>query len=152
MQNNSHPQHLRPGPDCASFVDALPLLTLNAVGSEEAVRLHTHLATCAYCQTQRAVYDRIDVALRRTYSTGVTSLFSPEELLAMTSDEQWPEAPTSATYDRAESAPQPERLRRHTSLFYSPLAVIAAVLVVGLLAATFAVFSHHSMSSVGATT
>jgi BNR/Asp-box repeat len=188
MQNKSHPQPPRPGPDCASFVDDLPLLDVNALEEQEAARLRAHLETCVYCQTQRAAYDLIDVALRRTFSTQEILLVSAEDMMAMTNEEQWAEVPTFAVPDLAESGAQTEFVsdsqseessvkfdgrgtmksmhsgpqsrvkrtsvpvspRRHSVFLRMPLAAVAAVMVVGLLAATFVVFSHRPLPPVGA--
>jgi BNR/Asp-box repeat len=163
MQNNAHLQPPRPGPDCAAYVNELPLLGVNALKENEAARLHAHLETCVYCQMQRAAYDRIDIALRRAFSTQVALLVSPEDMMAMTNEEQWPEVPAIAPYDHAQSGAQTDFVndtqseesslkfhgRRHSPLLHTPLAVVAAVLVVGLLAATFVVFSHRPLYSVG---
>ena len=86
MQNNGHLQLPQPGPDCASFADLLPLLGVSAFEDEETSRLQTHLASCAYCQAQRVIYDRLDVLLRHSFATPPTLLVSPEDILAMTSD------------------------------------------------------------------
>jgi hypothetical protein len=62
MFNGTHRQPV-PGPLCASYAPALPVLDdLTDIRLAEDTR--AHLAGCAWCRAQRATYDHFDVALR----------------------------------------------------------------------------------------
>ncbi len=62
MLNGTHRQPV-PGPLCASYAPALPVLDdLTDIRLAEDTR--AHLAGCAWCRAQRATYDHFDEALR----------------------------------------------------------------------------------------
>lgn len=142
MNNNGHLPVPRPGPECASFIDLLPLLGVGTLDEQEADRLHLHLTTCAYCQTQRTTYDRMDVVLRHSFGVQETLLFSSEQIMAITNDEQRPE-PTPSAAPTLLDTRRPRRARRFVSL----LSAIAAVLLI--TAVTVAVFASHTLPPKG---
>lgn len=58
-----------PGPLCASYAHALPMLD-DLTDAHLAAETRAHLADCAWCRAQRATYDRFDEALRRYFAPG----------------------------------------------------------------------------------
>ena len=127
-----------PGPTCAAFVDLLPLLGEETLGADEAQRLRQHLQTCPYCQTQRAIYDRIAKALYRYGEPPEVGPFSSEEVVQMLHD------PSPAPL--APPAPFPAARARQVRRLVSGFSVLAAVLVITLLTATF-LASHPSVGN-----
>ena len=145
MQNNGHLPFPRPGPDCASFADLLPLLGVSELEEQKAARLQTHLAACAYCQAQQAIYDHIDIVLRNAFAMPATFSLSPEDMMTLTNhEEQRSEPPAPAAPAPLKSPPS-----RHTRRFVSLLSAIAAVLVVIVVVAGI-VASRSSLPRVGA--
>ena len=156
MQNNGHFPLPQPGPDCASFADLLPLLGVSAFEDEETIRLQTHLASCAYCQAQRVLYDRLDVVLRHSFATPPTLLVSPEEILAMTNDrplgeltdepylEPEPPAHAPTASPRAYSRGSPRRL---VSGIFAVAAVLLLLLDIAGILASRGMLSAGSVSN-----
>jgi hypothetical protein len=136
VNSNGHLPIPRPGPECASFIDLLPLLSVGTLEKQEANRLHLHLATCAYCQTQRATYDRIDVVLRHSFGAQETFLFSPEQLMATIDQEQKDQEQQEPRIAPATPAlPTPLRTHhpRQTRRVVSFISALAAVLVIAVV-------------------
>ncbi len=130
----------RPEAACSAFVDLLPLLGEETLAGDEAQALREHLSTCAYCQTQRATYERIATALSRYGEPAEERPFSAEELLQITQDAPpLPAAPpTPAAF--------PAAPRRRVVRLVSGFSALAAVLVIAIITATL-IASHHPASS-----
>ncbi len=62
--------HRLPSPDCAAFAPLLPLASYDLLSEEKATALRAHLATCASCQAELAIYDQAEAALRHAFSLG----------------------------------------------------------------------------------
>lgn len=123
-----------PGPTCAAFVDLLPLVGEETLADDEALRLHQHLPTCAYCQTQRSIYDRIAEALSRYGELPEVRPFSPEEVVQMLEDV--PPTPLKPP------APFPAAKARRARRLISSFSALAAVLVIVLLTVTLQALHH----------
>lgn len=126
--SNGHIPAFHPGPDCESFADLLPLLGAGTLDERDALRLRAHTATCAYCRTQRATYDRIDVALRRYYGAPAAPLFSPEDIMSVTDEGQRPELAPKAPIPLSEH--HPRRTRRVVSIISGIAAVLVIIVVI----------------------
>lgn len=136
---NRHFPEPSPGPDCVSFVDLLPLLDEDLLHELEASRLRAHLAACAYCQRERAAYERIAANLRHHFGAQPLRL-SPEDIMALSDEKPASEAARAAAPQARGTPPasprlwlrlaRPQtRLRRFASLF----SAVAAVLVIGVV-------------------
>lgn len=132
---------IQPTPECAGFEELLPLLDTDALTAEEISRTQLHLAGCAWCQAQRAGYDTFEAALRRHYGSDVSDGSSITLEGIMRADGMVNEEET-ATDDESqfvlEVSPIAPPVRRAPRRRWR-LAEIAAVLVVGLLAAALLV-------------
>lgn len=139
--SHTYPAHIHaPGPDCPRFAALLPVLDDDTVDPDNAAHARAHLATCAYCQTQRAAYDRVDTGLRRHFGLAVAKPYSTEEIMSTILDDSDGDSDTVTTHDtRPPSQTMPARPRRRRML--SGLAALAAVLVLSLLAT--ALFISH---------
>lgn len=134
---NNADQHATPrsGPDCGTFADLLPLLGVGALEAQAEDRLRQHLATCDYCQLQRATYERMDFALRRSFGASASLLLSPEDIMSLNDQEPMAEPPL-----RTPAAPFRAPMHRPRRVF-TWVAAIAAVMVITLL--TTALFISH---------
>lgn len=84
MLNGKHRQPF-PGPLCASYAHALPVLD-DLTDTRLAADTFAHLAGCAWCRAQRATYDRFDKALRLHFAPDATPFFSIQGLEAVMPD------------------------------------------------------------------
>ena len=163
--NTRHPS----GPECARYVELLPQFRQGTLTRADEMALRAHLATCGYCQTQLADYDRLDAALytymgrfARTAPTAddlvrlavarVPST-SPAQLNHHQSQASWESRrdysmyndPDETTYEML-TLPRSDRRppqAQHTRT-RPVLATIAALLLIGLAATLFAVFGRPS--------
>ncbi len=125
--NSNH--HL-PSPDCAACSPLLPLAAHDLLSEEKTRALHAHLAICAACRAELAIYDRAEAALHRAFALpqGGTPPFSKEDImrnLISRTDSTAPLAPP------APAAAFPQRKRR----FLANFSALAAALIIILLAA-----------------
>lgn len=84
MLNGKHRQPV-PGPLCASYAHALPVLN-DLTDAHLAADTVAHLAGCAWCRAQRATYDRFDEALRLHFAPDAMPFFSIQGLEAVMPD------------------------------------------------------------------
>ncbi|HEU4785427.1 MAG TPA: hypothetical protein VFS83_18955 [Ktedonobacterales bacterium] len=130
-----------PTPACAAFETLLPLLDTDTLTPDEATATREHIAGCAWCHAQRTGYNIFEAALRRHYSSDVSDGSSitlegiaradgmvNEDEVAMDDESQLV----------LEVSPIAQPIRRAPRRRWR-LAEIAAVLVVGLLAAALLV-------------
>ncbi len=125
--------HLSPTADCRAIADILPLLDEPDVDAHQAAQARAHLATCAYCQEQRAAYRRLEAAALRYLGPPATPRYRTEEImgdLLMEPAAASVDAKTSPAGVRRAAPFGPHRPRR----LLSGLASLAAVLVIALLA------------------
>lgn len=146
MSHDLSTQVYEPGPDCSRFAALLPVLDDAPADSVSVTRAREHLSHCAYCQRQRAAYDRVEAGLRRHFGAAlVAPLATMEEMMSdiLNSDAE-AGAATSRGGTRAATQVAPSRGSRR---MLSGLAALAAVLVLSLLATVIFV-SHRPASPV----
>lgn len=146
----THPTPIpSPTPECAAFESLLPLLDTDALTPDEATTTRRHLTGCAWCRAQRTGYDTFEAALRRYYGADVSSAMgtpkTPLRLEDIMRADEYKNTDAAEQDDTsslvieissiAPAAPRvfPKRWRPRR------FAEIAAVVVVGLLAATLLV-------------
>jgi len=126
---NSHaPQ---PTPDCATYSPLVPLLAYGLLEAVEAEDVRAHLATCAYCQTQAALDDALDAAVREQVlpmDDEDRLLFTTEEILRMSDRSAEGRTDTQPTTDQAHS-PGARRFRMRVAFVSAAAAVLLACLV-----------------------
>jgi hypothetical protein len=145
MNANGYRPFPTPGPACASFADALPLLGENTLDAETDAHLRQHVATCAYCQAQVATDTRIAGVFRRYFEQPAPRLFSPEELMQITRKDK---RPSDAGHPPA--APTPMRPRGRRSGPIKTLGAVAAIAaVVVLFVILFQGFLGHNHTQTG---
>jgi hypothetical protein len=135
MTDNHHIPQPLPGPLCPSFAALLPVLNEPAVDAHAAAEARAHAATCAYCQSQLATYDRLEAALRRHLGPAETPRRHAEDIMRdLMNDQPLSEADlTISTPPTPLPGPRgPGRSRR----FISGLAAMAAVLATVMIIAT----------------
>ena len=143
------PQPVLPTPDCAAIAPLLPLLDSSDLSAEEVIRARAHLETCAWCKREHAAHVIVSDALRRQYGEPPESArpFLTMESFVNTSDTRnrpdqgqldtaYPYLPTDA------SRAIPDHSRRASGRLTGIAAVAAALLLVGLAATLFAIFSQ----------
>lgn len=150
------------GPECARFSALLPRFRQGLLSPADDTYLRAHLATCAYCRAQLATFDRLDESLRRSIDRFAPTTPAADDLVRVAVAHN-PLA-SSATMPSDQST-TPRMRQRETTMFDSEdtliqqrtipprprhprprpvLATIAALLLVGLTAALFAMFSRGS--------
>jgi hypothetical protein len=130
-----------PTPACAAFELLLPLLDTDALTPDEATATREHIAGCAWCRAQCEGYDTFGAALHRHYSSDVSegSSITLEGIMRADGlareDEAAMDDESSLVLEVSPIAPPVRRAPRRRWR----IAEIAAVLVVGLLAAALLV-------------
>jgi hypothetical protein len=104
MKNHHHLPASFPGRACATFAPLLLLGSSGALAPEQARQLQTHLAGCAYCQSRRAAYARMEAALRRHFERKGSEPLRTDEILRRIRQEEGLE-------DEEEDEPPLERPR-----------------------------------------
>ena len=139
--------HRIPSSACAAFAPLLPLAGHDLLGEAEGARLRAHLAGCADCRAELAVYDQVELALRRSFAPrlGASPLFTREELMQTLDhntdqpiDHPTPSAPIVPTAT-------PRRARR----FLVGLPALAAMLAIVVIAATLFAARGHKTPGTG---
>ncbi|HEU5347561.1 MAG TPA: zf-HC2 domain-containing protein [Ktedonobacterales bacterium] len=172
--NTSNPRHLSgqpSGPECARYAALLPQFRQGTLSPAEDTALRAHLATCAHCPAQLAIYDTLDAALRtycehfaptvpsaddlvrtaiaRVSAASSAAALNHHQARALGTRQQDTQKDTAMPDTRPETAVQPPppptpasgrplRNRRQ----HPVLATIAALLLIGMAAAIFAVFAR----------
>ena len=162
--NMRHPS----GPECARYRSLLPQFRQGTLSPADERNLRAHLATCAYCRAQLATYDRLDAALRISLDRYTPTTPSADDLVriavarvssaalaAMNHHQSRTPGvrqrenamfdPRDAIYDTPtmpQTAYRPPRNTRTRPV----LATIAALALIGLAAALFAMFARPSTS------
>lgn len=160
--NMRHPS----GPECARYSSLLPQLRQGTLAADDESNLRTHLATCAYCRAQLATYDRLDAALGAYLDRYTPTTPSADDLVRIAVARVAAAAPAAtnhhqphtpgirqreyamfdpydATYETPtlpQTAYRPPRTPRTRPV----LATIAALLLIGLAAALFTIFTRPS--------
>jgi hypothetical protein len=127
---NHHDAPPTPGPECAALAPLLPLLSEGGNDTHAEAGVRGHLATCAYCQSQLAAYDRLDDALRRHFGPNAVPTLALEEIMDDIRD--LTEEPGSAPVHSEASAPL-DRPARGPRRALPAVAAVAAVLLIALL-------------------
>ena len=141
------PQPVLPGPDCATIAPLLPLRDSSDLSAEEAIRARAHLETCAWCKREHAAHVIVDAALRRQYGEPPERAlpFLTMESFVNTSDTRDRRGQLATTYPPSDTARTvPDYPRRGPGRLTGIAAVAAALLLVGLAATLFALFSPTS--------
>jgi hypothetical protein len=156
MTHSSPPMPMpKPTPECASFDALLPLLGTDALTGDEAHATQSHLATCAWCHAQRASYDALEAAALRHYHPNSAPTthdgMRPFQLADILRGGADGKVPDDMDEDRSKlpfevspitpATPKTPRRQRGQRSPWRPrlMAEIAAVLIVGLLAAALLV-------------
>ena len=147
------------GPECANYTPMLPQFRQGTLAPSEAAALSAHLATCAYCRAQLATYDRLDAALSSYLHHYAPTAPYADDLVAAaiarvaSQPTKGPQIDNMmANTDRRDDWTLPPASSSASSYRRSPrgsrphqaLAVIAALLLVGLAAALFATISRNA--------
>lgn len=127
----------KPTPLCAAFAPLLPLLASDELSAEEARSVRTHLAICAWCQSQLATYDTLDTALRRHYGDGehTTYFLSMEDVMSDSEHDAQEITQPSHTHLQT-STTRGGRPPRGPGGRFSAIGAVAAVLLIALFAGT----------------
>ncbi len=135
-------------PTCAAFAPLLPLVGRDLLAEAEAVRLRAHLAGCAHCRAELAIYDEVETALRRSFAPrlGASPPFTREELMqTLDHDTDQPiDHPTPSAPLPAPAAP-PRRSRRLLAV----IPALAAILAIVVIAATLFAARGHKTPGTG---
>lgn len=115
---------------CASFAKFLPILDGPGIEASTAARVRAHLSTCFYCQTERAIYNRIDAAVRLHFAPDGPPYYETEDIMRDLLQDQETLQPDSSP--RRFLTPKPGKTDRPRR-FLSGLAALAAVLVTVLI-------------------
>jgi anti-sigma factor RsiW len=146
------PHRPAPGPDCPRYAPLLPLLDADELTTTEAAAVRRHIDGCPWCQWELADYLTVDMALHQHLSALMAEApIQTEETIMRLADRD--ESDTVHLTDttpeiKLNRAKMPARGQRVAAPPHTLMAGAAAVLVVGLLAATFVFFSHHSASPI----
>jgi len=137
---NHRASQVTPGPLCLRVAPLLPILDEEELDAEEVAEARAHLATCDYCQAQRAIYRRLDKLVARHFAPGAEQL-KPVIGADLVGDvSYWPDTESAAELDdfTVETMPTASQQRPRRIL---GLGALAAVLVVSLMAG--ALFASH---------
>jgi hypothetical protein len=154
------------GPECARYASLIPQFREGTLTRAEDTALRVHLATCAYCQAQLASYDQLDAALTTHSNRFARTAPASDDLVrlavasvssaapAATNHHQsrtlWARQRENAMFDHEDMTYEAQTLPR---IDYRPpraprtrpvLAAIAALLLIGMAAALFALFGRPS--------
>jgi len=140
-----------PQPLCTAFEPLLPLLSQDRLDADEAVTTREHVATCTWCQGRLRDFDFLRDALRRLEGrdgvAGDLPTYRPltrEDIVLASSIQTTTLAPAPPR-----ELPRSQRVLGH----FTPLAAVAAVLLITLLAgALFVRFGRYSGPPVPAAT
>ena len=153
------------GPECARYESLLPQLQQGTLTPAENTSLRAHLATCAYCQAQLAIYDRLDAALHAYIDHYAPTAPSADDLVRIAVARVSSPSPAEVSMNHHDSLGMAQRenamfdsgdtnfddeitLPRtgyrppHNSRTRPVLATIAALLLIGLAAGLFAMFAR----------
>lgn len=123
-------------PDCAAFAQLLPLTGHDLLSEEQASALQAHLATCASCRAELAMYEQAEDALRSTFriSPSAAPPLSKEQImrtLANRADRVGASPAGSVpSLPQARFSERPQRKRR----FFAGVPAVAAALAIVLVA------------------
>jgi hypothetical protein len=139
------PLPVLPGPDCATIAPLLPLLDSYDLSGEDIARVREHLHTCDWCTREYAAHTIVGAALQRHYSgpsQGALPYLSMEHIVN-DYETQDPSTRLSTAYAPT-TAPgtSPDFPRRNPSRLTGIVAVAAALLLVGLAATLFTLFTR----------
>jgi anti-sigma factor RsiW len=141
------PLPVLPGPDCATIAPLLPLLDSHDLSGEDIARVREHLNTCDWCAREYAAHAIVGAALRRHYggpSQGASPYLSMERIVN-DYETQDPSTRLSTAYAPTTAPGTPPNLpRRSPSRLTGIVAVAAALLLVGLAATLFTMFTRTS--------
>jgi hypothetical protein len=134
---------------CAATASLLPLADHNLLSAENEARLREHLATCADCRAELALYTRVDVAWQRAFSANQTGepIVSREALLADIANE--PVAIPARSVRRAESASLPAAQRRRPRRVVAGVSALAACLLIAVIVGAALLARGHTPLGAG---
>ncbi len=141
------PQTVLPGPDCAAIAPLLPLLDSSDLSAEEAIRARAHLKTCAWCAREYAAHAIVDGALQRHFgelSPGTPPFLTMENIVNSIDTQDPSTQPSTGFAPTPPLAEPPNRPQHRPGRLTGIAAVAAALLLVGLAATLFALFSQTS--------
>ena len=158
--SNTYNTRQPPGPECARYTEMLPQLRQGTLSAADEQSLRAHLATCAFCQARLGAYDRLDAALRSHLNHFAATAPSADDLVAVAVERDASLSPAArqretprefmidggdtrdTTYSAGHPMPVGAGRTQRRSRPHPALAVIAALLLVGLAAALFATISR----------
>ena len=125
-----------PSGTCANVARLLPLASHDLLSADEASMLRTHLATCAACRAELAVYQRVEEAWQRGMAPrgAAAPVVSQAEMLSFIADE--PGATIARARKRAgPSAPAaPSAAQRSRSpRFVAGISALASCLLIAVI-------------------
>ncbi len=139
---------------CADIASLLPLAGHNLLDERDAATLRAHLATCAACRAELALYDRVEAAWSRSFAPHpeASPLVSKQDILDLLTDSSnhvVSAAPTRVSARPVLPAARHSRSRR----FVRGLSALAAtVLIVVLVGAALLARGHTPGGAAGKAT
>lgn len=120
---------------CAAFEPLLPLAGHNLLEESDAAHLRAHLATCAACQAELALYDRVELAWRRAFEPRQEAmpLVSQDAILNILTDTPTRSSTPSASLAGPAGRPVLAEPRRRSRRFVGALSALAAVLLIAAI-------------------
>ena len=118
------------GADCARYASLLPRAAQAMLDERLLAKVRAHVASCAHCQREIAVYERLDDALRRVLNAKAKDrpLFSRDEIVGMRARAEGEAAAGGAPVGSGRSP------RHAKSGLFIGIPAIAAVLLLALFA------------------
>lgn len=145
--NQNHPT---PTAACAAFAALLPLAGHDLLNERDAASLRAHLATCAACRAELAIYDRVELAWSRALAPrqGATPLISRATMLdILTTKADRAEASAAPVVPTA--PPAPLTPRRQSRRFLGGLSALAAVLLITIIVGAAFLARGHNLPGPG---
>jgi hypothetical protein len=131
--------------DCAAVARLLPLAGHFLLSADESATLDAHVATCAACRAELAVYERVEAAWRRTFEPRweTPQLVSRRSMMDILTQEPEQHAPSTTPDVPFTPRTQPRRALGSLS------AVAATLLIVVLMGGILLARGHGSPASGG---
>jgi heat shock protein HslJ len=129
---------LGPTPLCARYQPQLALLYTGALSPPEAAVVHEHISSCTWCQRELATYDALDAAARQHLAGAAFAPLTVEDIIHAAETPPNPKADVASTLETSRKGRPPLRHRARLSTLGPLAAVVALVLLAGVI------FAQHS--------